>query len=29
MHLINALVDSVVLTATDGGTTVQMLKELP
>jgi len=29
MHLINALVDSVALTATDGGTTVQMLKELP
>lgn len=29
MHLINALVDSVELTATAGGTTVQMLKELP
>lgn len=29
MHLINALVDSVDLTATAGGTTVQMLKELP
>jgi anti-sigma regulatory factor (Ser/Thr protein kinase) len=29
MNLINALVDSVELTATDGGTTVQMLKELP
>jgi len=29
MHLMNALVDSVSLTATAGGTTVQMLKELP
>lgn len=29
MHLINALVDAVELTATAGGTTVQMLKELP
>ena len=29
MHLINALVDSVELTATAGGTTVQMRKELP
>ncbi len=28
MHLINALVDSVELTATANGTTVQMLKEL-
>ncbi len=27
-HLINALIDSVELTATAGGTTVQMLKEL-
>jgi anti-sigma regulatory factor (Ser/Thr protein kinase) len=29
MHLMNALVDSVELTATSGGTTVHMLKELP
>jgi anti-sigma regulatory factor (Ser/Thr protein kinase) len=29
MHLINALVDSVELTANADGTTVQMLKELP
>lgn len=29
LHLINALVDSVELTATPGGTTVAMLKELP
>ena len=29
MHLINALVDSVELTATPKGTTVAMLKEVP